>query len=60
MARTETSETVLTLAVSRSVSLRTTVPRYIIKKLNLKKGDVIKWDIDKSNGKWIAIIKKKV
>ncbi len=60
MGRMETNETVLTLAVSRSNSLRTTVPMHIIKKLNLAKGDAVEWDIDKVGGKWIATISKKV
>ncbi len=60
MARLENSETILTLAVSNSQSLRTTVPIHIAKKLGLEKGDHVEWDIDKVNSQWIAkIIKKK-
>ncbi|MCE2497756.1 MAG: hypothetical protein J4F28_01955 [Nitrosopumilaceae archaeon] len=60
MGRLETDETILTLAVSRSNSLRTTVPRHIIKKLNLSKGDAVRWDFDKTpDGKWIATMSKK-
>ena len=58
MARLKNNETTLSLAVSKSDSLRTTVPIYIIKKLNLKKGDRVEWDIDKVKGRWIATIKR--
>lgn len=58
MPRLENSETVLTLAVSNSNSLRTTVPIHIAKKLGLEKGDHVEWDIDKVNNRWIAIIQK--
>ena len=58
MARVENNETVLTLAVSNSNSLRTTVPIHIAKKLGLEKGDHVEWDIDKVNNGWIAIIHK--
>ncbi len=60
MGRLESDETILALAVSRSNSLRTTIPRHIVKKLNLSKGDAVRWDIDKTtNGKWVATISKK-
>ena len=59
MARLETNETKLTLAVSRSNSLRTTVPMNIVKKLGLNEGDHVEWDIDKINGQWMASIRKK-
>ena len=58
MVRLENSETILTLAVSKSNSLRTTIPIHITKKLGLGKGDHVEWDIDKNNDGWIAIIKK--
>ena len=59
MARLKNNETKLTLAVSRSNSLRTTVPIHIVHKLDLESGDRIVWDIDKIGGEWIAIIRKK-
>ena len=59
MARLKDNETKLTLAVSRSNSLRTTVPIHIVHKLDLENGDRIVWDIDKIGGEWIAIIRKK-
>ena len=59
MARLENNETVMTLAVSRSNSLRTTVPVHITRKLKLAQGDRVVWDFDKVDGKWIATIRKK-
>ena len=59
MARLKNNETVMTLAVSSSDSLRTTVPIHIVKKLKLEKGDHVEWDIDKVSGDWIATIRKK-
>lgn len=59
MARLENNETVLSLAVSKSNSLRTTVPIHITKKLGLTKGDHIEWDIDKEDNVWMAKIIKK-
>lgn len=60
MARLADNETVLSLAVSRSNSLRTTVPIHIIRKLGLDPGDHVVWDIDKkADGEWVATIHKK-
>ena len=58
MARLETNKTILAQAISRSPSLRTTVPIGVTKKLGLKRGDVVVWDVDKVKGKWIAIVEK--
>lgn len=60
MPRLEDNETVLSLAVSRSNSLRTTVPIHIVRKLGLEQGIHVVWDIEKTkDGKWIATIEKK-
>ena len=40
-------ETVLHAATSAGTSLRTTVPAFVISQLDLKKGDVLRWEIDK-------------
>lgn len=39
-------ESVLHLATSKSNSLRTTVPAYIVNQFNLKKGDKLSWGIE--------------
>jgi len=40
-------ETVLHAATSSGTSLRTTVPAFAISQLGLKKGDILRWEIDK-------------
>lgn len=52
-------ETILSLAVSNSYSLRTTVPIHVARQLELEKGDRMVWDLYKEDGKWIAKIRKK-
>ena len=42
-------ETVLHAATSTGTSLRTTVPAFAISQLGLKKGDVLRWEIDKDD-----------
>lgn len=60
MTRLGDNETVLCVAVSKSKSLRTTVPIHIIRKLGLGPRDRVVWDIDKTdNGEWVATIRKK-
>jgi Uri superfamily endonuclease len=39
-------ESVLNSATTGGISLRTTIPSYIVAKLNLKKGDRLRWHID--------------
>ena len=58
MARMKGNETTLTLAVSKSDSLRTTVPIHIVQKLELHSGDRVIWDLDKLNNHWVAKIRK--
>ena len=59
MARFGPNETVASLAVSRSSSLRTTIPAHIVQKLGLEHGGHLDWDIDKVGGEWVATIRKK-
>ena len=59
MPRLAFNESTLSLAVSKSDSLRTTVPIYIVQKMGLGKGDVVVWDLDKKGNNWIGMIKKK-
>jgi len=42
-------ETVLHSATSSGTSLRTTVPAFAISQLGLKKGDILRWEIDKKD-----------
>ena len=57
--RVGTNESILSLAVSNSPSLRTTIPIHIVQKMGLAEGDRVKWDLDKINNTWIATISKK-
>lgn len=43
---TRADETILHPASSRGVSLRTTIPAFIISSFELNKGDMFRWSID--------------
>ena len=45
MGRTKGNMTTLSLAVSKSDSLRTTVPTHIVSQFNLKAGDRLDWEL---------------
>jgi hypothetical protein len=49
--------TKLTLAKTKSESLRTTVPMSIVRQFTLKAGDRIGWKIDVKNGELIIIVR---
>lgn len=49
MARTKGEMTKLALAKTKSNSLRTTVPSFIVKTLHLQVGDQLDWDFDPDN-----------
>ena len=51
-------ETTKLSSANTAKSLRTIVPRHIVKQMNLKQGDHLDWDIDKVKNGWIAIIRK--
>ena len=53
------NESVMSLAVSKSNSLRTTVPMHIVQQLGLKVGDRIVWNLDKVDDTWIVNVVKK-
>ncbi len=40
------NETILNPATSRATSLRTTVPFFIKRRFDLRKGDVLRWQVD--------------
>lgn len=58
MGKLVSDETVVALAVRESKSVRTTIPKHIAKKLELDQGVHLKWDIDKIDGEWMAVIRK--
>ncbi len=59
MARLGVNESALSLAVSKSRSLRTTVPMHIVEQMDLSEGDVIIWKLDKIKNMWLATVRKK-
>ena len=51
MGRMKGNTTTLTLAVSKSDSLRTTVPTHIVSQFNLQPGNKLTWGLEVVNGK---------
>jgi bifunctional DNA-binding transcriptional regulator/antitoxin component of YhaV-PrlF toxin-antitoxin module len=49
--------TKLTLAKTKSESLRTTVPMSIVRQFTLKAGDRIGWKIDIKNGELVVVVR---
>jgi len=43
-------ESVLNSATTNSISLRTTIPSYIVAKMELKKGDRFRWFLNEEKG----------
>lgn len=58
MARIQEGRTSVSIARKATVSLRTTIPAHITKKLDLTAKDQLDWDVDKVDGVWIATIRK--
>lgn len=50
-------ETTLAYASSKSKSLRTTIPYFIVKQFNLEAGDKLDWSIRAENGELLIIVK---
>jgi antitoxin component of MazEF toxin-antitoxin module len=48
--------TKLTLAKTKSESLRTTVPMSIVRQFNLKVGDKLGWKLEVKNGSLIIVV----
>ena len=59
MARLAGTETVAVLATSKSKSLRTTIPFFVVKQVGLENGDHLEWELDKDGDAWHAIVRKK-
>ena len=56
MGRTKGNTTACSLAVSKSDSLRTTVPSHIVNQFNLKPGSKLKWNLEAGKGRLKIII----
>ena len=50
-------ESILNPATTKSTSLRTTIPGYLVAKIELKKGDRFRWQMD-NEGLCIQVIKE--
>lgn len=59
MSRGNGTDTTVQSATSKSKSLRTTLPTFVVQKLKIKEGDDLNWDVDKNGKNWIAILKVK-
>jgi antitoxin component of MazEF toxin-antitoxin module len=49
--------TKLTLAKTKSESLRTTIPMSIVRQFNLKAGDRIGWKFEVKNGELVIVVR---
>ena len=58
MARMNGTETIVASATSTSDSIRTTIPVFVAKQLDLRKGDHLDWRLDKNGKTWIVIVTK--
>ena len=58
MARIQEGRTSVSIARKATVSLRTTIPAHVTRKLNLTARDQLEWDLDKVDGVWVATIRK--
>lgn len=56
--RIATNQSKIAKAKPDTISVRTTIPANIAKKLRLNVGDVVEWDTDKSGNVWFATVKK--
>ena len=48
--------TTLSRATSKSDSLRTTVPKGIVRQFNLKEGDKLKWELRAKGDKLVIVV----
>ncbi|MCY4491810.1 MAG: hypothetical protein OXC46_10210 [Thaumarchaeota archaeon] len=58
MARMNSSQSKVAAARPESISMRTTIPTFLAKKMNLDIGDTLNWDLDKIDGEWVMTIRK--
>ena len=55
----KTNESKVSIAQSKSVSLRTTIPSNVAVQIGINAGDVVVWEMDKEGEVWIAKIRRK-
>lgn len=59
MARIEGTVTAVTQVRPGAESLRTTIPAWVVKHMELAKDDRLDWTLDKKGGVWIVRVDKK-
>ncbi len=58
MARMLPNQSTVSKAKPDSISVRTTIPIFIAKQMELEIGDVLDWKLDKVSNHWIVTIEK--
>ena len=58
MARMASNQSKVSRAKPDSISVRTTIPSFIAKQMNLEIGDVLDWKLDKVKSRWIVTVEK--
>ena len=58
MGRLASRQTKVAKAKPETTSVRTTIPAHVADKLGLDAGDTLDWDIDKIDGRWVAVLSK--
>ena len=58
MVKIGSNQSKVSAARPESISVRTTIPTFIAKKMGLDVGNTLEWDLDKTDGEWIATIRK--
>lgn len=58
MGRPAENHSRVTRARPETVSVRTTIPAHVARKLKLEAGDTLEWDLDKEGAVWFARIAK--
>lgn len=51
-------ETTKVVPANMATSLRSTIPRSIVKQLGLAAKDHLRWDLDKVDGEWVVVVRK--
>ena len=59
MGRMRGTETSVSSARPDTDSLRTTIPVFVAKRLDLAAKDRLDWEIDKMGDEWVAVVRKK-
>ena len=58
MARIEGTATSVTVARTGAESLRTTIPTWVVKHMQLTKNDRVDWTLDKQGNVWMVRIER--